>query len=103
MSTHSLRSSGDEMVEVAATWLVAPGILTMAAFPFALPVIALTIVPVIAIALVAAAAGAVIAAVVAVGLLMLRSTRRVVGVVGRLRYRRPGPVMPSDAISSTRV
>ena len=87
--THSLRSSGDEMVEEASAWLVGPGILTMAAFPFALPIVALTVAPLIAIALVAAAAGAVIAAVVAAGLLLLRLMRRVLGGVGRLRRRVP--------------
>ena len=50
----------DDIIEQGSAWLVGPGILTMAAFPFALPLIALTIAPLIVIALVAAVAGVVV-------------------------------------------
>jgi hypothetical protein len=86
-NTRSSRSTADEMVEEAAAYLVGGGIITMAAFPFAVPIILLIAVPVIPIALVAGAVGV---AVLATGVLLVGFARLVVAFAGRLRHRRPG-------------
>jgi hypothetical protein len=65
-----------ELAEEASAWAAGAGIVTMALFPLALPVILLTAIAAIPLLLVAVAVGLVVA-VVAAPILLLRRPRRV--------------------------
>ena len=69
MSTRSTTHSYPELVNEASTWLVGGGILTVALFPLAVPLIALTAVAAIPLLLVPLAVG-LVAAVVAIVILV---------------------------------
>jgi membrane protein implicated in regulation of membrane protease activity len=81
-TTHSYPGLADEL----SAWLVGGGILTMALFPLALPIIALTAVAAIPLVLVALALG-LVAAVVAAPILLLRRLRRSVRASRRVEVR----------------
>jgi membrane protein implicated in regulation of membrane protease activity len=80
------------LAEEASAWAVGGGIITMALFPLALPIILLTAATVIPLLLVALALG-LVAAVVAAPILLLR---RVVRLSRRSENGRPG-----DAVIAT--
>jgi hypothetical protein len=95
MSTESTRQSNLELADELSTWLVGGGIVTMALFPLAVPIIALTVVAAIPL-LVLALLGGLVAGVIA---LPLRLARRA------LRARRRGadrPVMGRMSVGSSR-
>ena len=92
MSTEPTTHSSELIDEVSA-WLVGGGILTVALFPLAVPLIALTVVSVIPLLLVPLAAGLVVAAV-AGPILLIRSLGRlairVLGARGSVQPGHPG-------------
>jgi hypothetical protein len=77
MNTRSeaTRPSTADVVDQMSGWAVGGGIVTIALFPLALPILALTAVAVIPFLLVPLAAG-LVAAVVAAPILLVRSLRR---------------------------
>ncbi len=86
-----------ELLETASGFLVGAGILTMALFPLAIPMVALLIVAALPLVVVAAAV-AIVAAVLAAPVLLVRGAwRRLTPIAGRRRERQaiPGsrPVM----------
>ena len=85
MPTESTTRSSPALVDEISGWLVGAGILTLALFPFAVPLIALTLVCALPLLLVALAVG-VVAAIVAAPILLVRSIgRRVVRAYGSPR------------------
>jgi hypothetical protein len=84
MNAESTARPRAEIVEEISKWTVGGGIITMALFPLALPIIALTAIATIPLVLVALAAGLVVAAV-AVPILLVRSLGR--RAIGALRPR----------------
>jgi hypothetical protein len=85
-----------EVADEVAAWLVGAGIVTMALFPLAIPIIALTAVAAIPLVLVALAVG-LAAAVVAAPILLLRRLRRSAGA-SDAPSARPGPAWSQRAL-----
>jgi hypothetical protein len=86
----SRRSRGTEITDEMSGWIVAGGLVTMALFPLALPILVLTMIAAIPLVLVALA-GALVAAVVAVPVLLVRGLgRRVIGAPRPTRTNHQG-------------
>jgi hypothetical protein len=90
-------SSWSEIMDEASNWIVGGGIVTMALFPLALPVLALTVaaaIPLVLLGLAAALAGA----VVLTPILLVRALAR--RAIGALRPVRTGTklvqITPAD-------
>jgi hypothetical protein len=83
MNTESSAHSGAEFVDEVSKWTVGGGIVTVALFPLALPILVLTAVAVLPLLLPVLAAGVLIG-VVALPILLLRGLGRLV-----VRTRRP--------------
>jgi len=97
MSTTTTPTTPADLADEASAWAVGGGILTMALFPLALPIILLTAAAAIPLLLVALAVGLVVA-VVAAPILLLRRLRRPVRASRRSHNGRAGPaVVPRPA------
>lgn len=75
MTTRSRSPSGPELVDEASNWAVGGGIVTMALFPLALPILALTAIALLPLLLPLLAAG-LIAAIAGAPVLLVRRLRR---------------------------
>jgi hypothetical protein len=84
-------ASASSPLETASAFLVGGGILTMALFPLALPIIGLLAVAAVPLLLLAMAAGFVAAAVAAPVLLVRALWRRLVAMQSRGRVKEPTP------------
>src|SRR5215211_6741300 len=89
MSTGTTPVTPAELAGEAAAWGVGGGVVTMALFPLALPIILLTAVAAIPLVLLALAAG-LVGAVVAAPILLLRRLRRPARVSHRRENGRAG-------------
>ena len=92
--SEATRPSTADVVDQMSGWAVGGGIVTIALFPLALPILALTAVAVIPFLLVPLAAG-LIAAVVAAPILLVRSVWR-----SLKRRTRPQPGFPAGSAGS---
>lgn len=77
MSTRATQTTATELAEEASAWAVGAGIITMALFPLALPIIALTAAAAIPLLLLGLAV-ALVVAVVAGPIILLRRLRRTI-------------------------
>jgi hypothetical protein len=78
MNTESSAQSGAEIVDEVSKWTVGGGIITVALFPLALPILVLTAVAVLPLLLAVLAAGLLIGVVVLPVLLVRRLGNRVI-------------------------
>jgi hypothetical protein len=84
MSNKATEHSSTEVLDTASQFLVGGGILTMALFPLAIPIIALLIVAALPL-LAAGAAVAIIGAILAAPFFLIRSLLRRLGTIRRDR------------------
>jgi hypothetical protein len=89
MSTSATPTTAAELAEEASAWAVGAGIITMALFPLALPIILLTAAAAVPLLLLSLAV-ALVVAVVAGPLLLLRRLGRAIRVAAARRAAEPG-------------
>ena len=89
MSTSATSTTAAELAEEASAWAVGAGIITMALFPLALPILLLTAAAAIPLLLLGLAV-ALVAAVVAGPLLLVRRLGRAIRAAAARRVAEPG-------------